>query len=103
MFFPDKIPIPDLNFKLPSDLPLAFKIEDNTPTLVIEWEFKLAFGFDEDDGFFLYTFPEGKEIQFIGMFELFVFGSVLMLCLCEYATPNPEQMNYQSFLSRQMP
>lgn len=53
-----------MNFKLPSFLPLAFKIENNTPTLVIEWEFKLAFGFDEDDGFFLYTFPEDELSEF---------------------------------------
>ena len=92
------IPIPGLNFKLPpgksaacvfhcfifkstlphllfitTELPLTFEVKDNEPVLIVEWQFKLAFGFDEDDGFFLYTFPEGKEIQFVGMFVLFMF------------------------------
>lgn len=58
------IPLPGLNFKLPSYLPLSFDIVDNQPVLEIEWQFKLAFGFDEDDGFFLYTFPEEEESEF---------------------------------------
>lgn len=56
-----------------TELPLTFEVKDNEPVLKVEWQFKLAFGFDEDDGFFLYTFPEGKEKQFVGMFVLFVF------------------------------
>ena len=63
------IPIPGLNFKLEGDaLPLEFSISDNlsdnTPSLEIEWQFKLAFGFDEDDGFFLYTFPDDDQSEF---------------------------------------
>jgi hypothetical protein len=39
--------------------------------LTIFWKFKLAFGFDETDGFFLYTFPgEGSEFQIVADLEL---------------------------------
>ena len=31
---------------------------DDVPTLCIGWSFKLAFGYDETEGFFLYTFPD---------------------------------------------
>jgi hypothetical protein len=36
-------------------------IDSNVPTLAIGWSFNLAFGFDEVEGFFLYTFPEGSQ------------------------------------------
>lgn len=59
------VPIPGLNFKLPSALPFTFEVSDNEPSLVIEWQFDLAFGYDEDSGFFIYTFPEDKAEFFI--------------------------------------
>ena len=58
--------LPELNFKLDNDaLPLQFNISDNQPTLTIEWEFTLAFGFDDNDGFFLYTFPNERSEFFV--------------------------------------
>lgn len=33
------------------------------PTINISWGFRFAFGFDEEDGFFLYTFPD-EESEF---------------------------------------
>ena len=59
------VPIPGLNFKLPSALPFTFEVSDNEPSLDIEWQFDLAFGYDEDSGFFIYTFPEDKAEFFI--------------------------------------
>lgn len=58
------VPLPSLNFKLDNEaLPLQLEISGNQPILTIEWEFKLAFGFDESDGFFIYTFP-GEASEF---------------------------------------
>ena len=42
----------------------------------IEWEFTLSFGFDEDDGFFLYTYPHGLPDE--GCSELFVKANLLL-------------------------
>lgn len=36
-------------------------MDSDAPILELTWKFKLAFGFDETDGFFLYTFPEPDE------------------------------------------
>lgn len=59
--------------ELPMDFDLStgkFPLEvefdgDNNkvPTFKVGWEFSLAFGFDEKDGFFLYTFP-GRSDEF---------------------------------------
>lgn len=58
------LPLPPLNFKLDGALPLHLKIEsENVPTITLEWGFKLAFGFDDEDGFFLNTFP-GEDSEF---------------------------------------
>lgn len=54
------IELPPLNFDLDNPkLPLQISTEsaDNQPALTLEWSFKLGFGFDDDDGFFLYTYP----------------------------------------------
>ena len=52
------IELPPLNFDLDnSAFPLVLKTRaTERPTLSVEWSLKLAFGFDEDDGFFLYTY-----------------------------------------------
>jgi hypothetical protein len=56
-----------LNFDLENDnLPLQIKLNSNEqPALTLEWGFKLAFGFDETDGFFLYTYPDNESEFFI--------------------------------------
>ena len=47
-----------MDFELDIDaLPLQLNVEANPPVLTLSWEFTLAFGFDETEGFFLYTFP----------------------------------------------
>ena len=53
------VSLPPMNFDLGNDnFPLQISTSSSErPTLNITWNFKLAFGFDEDDGFFLYTFP----------------------------------------------
>ena len=55
------IELPELDFELPEGLPVQLKVDSETPVLELFWKFKLAFGFDETDGFFLYTFPEDDE------------------------------------------
>ena len=54
------IELPALNFDLGNDnFPLQISMESTEqPSLTLEWSFKLAFGFDEDVGFFLYTYRE---------------------------------------------
>jgi hypothetical protein len=53
------ITLPPLNFDIGNDkLPIQIKMDQTqNPELVLEWGFKLAFGFDEEAGFFLYTYP----------------------------------------------
>jgi hypothetical protein len=53
-----------MNFDLGNkNFPLQISTSSNEkPSLSLQWSFRLAFGFDEKDGFFLYTFPdEGSE------------------------------------------
>ena len=46
-----EILLPELDFELPSGLPIQLEVSsEDAPKITIEWEFKLAFGFDEDDG-----------------------------------------------------
>lgn len=52
-----------LDFSIDSDFPVKISLggeeDDNAvPTLTVEWGFKLGFGFDEEEGFFLQTFPD---------------------------------------------
>lgn len=57
------IPIP-LDFEVAPDFPLLVEMTgENEPSLDIGWGFKLGFGFDEQAGFFLDTFP-GEEAEF---------------------------------------
>lgn len=58
------INLPPMNFDLGNkNFPLQISTSSNEkPSLSLQWSFRLAFGFDEKDGFFLYTFPnEGSE------------------------------------------
>ena len=50
--------LPPLNFDLDNEaFPLELKTRSTErPALTVEWSIKLAFGFDRDDGFFLYTY-----------------------------------------------
>lgn len=61
-----------MDFELDIDaLPLQLNVESNPPVLNLEWQFTLAFGFDENEGFFLYTFPnQDAEMSVIADFEL---------------------------------
>ena len=43
----------------------------------IEWAFTLSFGFDEDDGFFLFTYPDGLPDE-EGCSELFIKANLLL-------------------------
>jgi hypothetical protein len=54
------IDLPPLNFDLGNDkFPLQISSRSTEqPSLSLEWSFKLAFGFDDNDGFFLYTYRE---------------------------------------------
>ena len=57
------VSLPPMNFDLGNNnFPLQISTSER-PTLDITWNFKLAFGFDEDDGFFLYTFPNEDPTQ----------------------------------------
>ena len=53
------IDLPPMNFDLGNGFfPLQIRTSSTEqPTLSLTWSMKLAFGFDENDGFFLYTFP----------------------------------------------
>ena len=56
------IALPSLDFELQNDaLPLQLTINGSQPILRLCWEFKFAFGFDETDGFFIYTFPDQSD------------------------------------------
>ena len=59
------IELPDLDFELGNDaLPIQLKISAEPPIMNVTWKFSLSFGYDEEDGFFLYTFPdEGSEFE----------------------------------------
>ena len=59
------IELPDLDFELGNDaLPIQLKISAEPPIKNVSWKFSLSFGYDEEDGFFLYTFPdEGSEFE----------------------------------------
>ena len=66
-----------MDFELDIDaLPLQLNVEANPPVLTLSWEFTLAFGFDETEGFFLYTFPgevapgQDAEMGITANFEL---------------------------------
>ena len=60
-----EIVLPELDFELGNDaLPLQLNIDSDPPVLEIEWQFDLAFGIDNDDGFFLYTYPETNSSEF---------------------------------------
>lgn len=61
-----EINLPSLDFELQNDaLPLQLTINGSQPILCIRWGFKFAFGFDETDGFFIYTFPDEGDEFFI--------------------------------------
>jgi len=47
--------------KFPLEIEFSGNGNTSAPTLTIGWAFDLAFGFDEMNGFFLYTFPEGND------------------------------------------
>jgi hypothetical protein len=57
------INLPPMNFDLGNrNFPLQISTSSNErPSLSLQWSFRLAFGFDENDGFFLYTFPHPNE------------------------------------------
>ena len=59
-----------MNFDLGNDnFPLQIATNSTEkPTLTIAWSFKLAFGFDETDGFFLYTFPDADPTKEVSEF-----------------------------------
>ena len=43
--------LPELEFEIGNDgLPLQVVVNGGTPVLEIEWEFNLAFGFDDETG-----------------------------------------------------
>lgn len=48
--------------------------DESVPTLEIGWSFTLSFGFDEDEGFFVYSFPEDDEQE---EFQVFALLSIL--------------------------
>lgn len=57
-----------LDFSLDPAFPLEIALgsdPNETPTLEVGWSFKLAFGFDEREGFFLQTFPDEDGELFI--------------------------------------
>jgi len=58
--------LPSLDFELGNKaLPLQIEVDGaNTPSFTIDWHFKLGVGFDEKEGFFLYTFPDEGESEF---------------------------------------
>ena len=62
-----QIELPDLDFDLGNEnFPLQISMgSDESPTIMLEWSYKFAFGFDEEDGFFLYTFPNQESELFI--------------------------------------
>ena len=46
-----RVNLPELEFEIGNDgLPLQVVVDGGTPVLEIEWEFNLAFGFDEETG-----------------------------------------------------
>lgn len=58
------IELPPVNFDIGNE---AFPLQINAgssaqPILSLEWSFKLAFGYDESDGFFLFTYREYDDI-----------------------------------------
>jgi hypothetical protein len=57
------INLPPMNFDLGNkNFPLQIRTSSNEkPSLSLQWSFRLAFGFDENDGFFLYTFPNQQS------------------------------------------
>ena len=64
-----RIEVP-IDFELPGGFPLQIKPPER-PTLTLFWKFKLAFGFDDSEGFFLYTFPDQlSEFQIVADFQL---------------------------------
>ena len=62
--------LPPMNFDLGNDnFPLQIATNSTEkPALTIDWSFKLAFGFDETDGFFLYTFPDADPTKEVSEF-----------------------------------
>jgi hypothetical protein len=78
-----EIHMPSLDFKTPGNLPITLRVESNeSPTLKLKWTFMVAFGFDETDGFFIYTFPgEASEFFVKADFDLH-------LDMLRYATPS---------------
>lgn len=60
------ITLPALDFELGNKaLPLQLNVDSSPPEFSIEWKFTLSFGFDEEDGFFLYTHPGEESELFI--------------------------------------
>ena len=57
------IELPPMNFDLGNkNFPLQISTGSNEqPSLSLQWSFRLAFGFDENDGFFLYTYPNQES------------------------------------------
>ena len=51
----ETITLPELDFQLQGDFPLNLKVDAAPPELALSWGFKMSFGFDEKDGFFVYT------------------------------------------------
>jgi hypothetical protein len=59
------IELPPLNFDFGNKIfPVQISMGgDARPALSIQWSFRMGFGLDEDDGFFIYTFPkQGSEL-----------------------------------------
>jgi len=59
--FEEELP---LDFSLVSDFPFEVSLGglgSPVPSLKCSWRFNLAFGFDEEEGFFLYTFPKETD------------------------------------------
>ena len=55
------IDLPELDFELDNQaLPIQFNIAGASPTFTVELRFKFSFGFDEDNGFFVYTHPDDE-------------------------------------------
>lgn len=45
------ITLPALDFKIEGPFPLEINVDSSdAPELTLDWEFKFAFGYDEDDG-----------------------------------------------------
>ncbi|EJK50116.1 hypothetical protein THAOC_30946, partial [Thalassiosira oceanica] len=61
----ETITLPELDFQLQGDFPLNLKVDAAPPELALSWGFKMSFGFDEDDGFFIYTWPDEESEFFI--------------------------------------